>query len=98
MSERAAELTELHPWESKALDIAGCDRTEIVVPLNEFEKAGARPESWPDAVMRLAYREAERWIDQHKETRGLRAISYGAPSVDGRQVCVLILHHSPKRG
>jgi hypothetical protein len=95
---RGAQTAELHPWETHALDIATCDRTEIVVTLYEHEKAGTRPESWPDAVRVLAFRQAERWIDEHA-ARAVRAVSYGAPRLkkDDKQVCVLILHHSPKK-
>jgi len=94
---RRPESTELHPWETKALDIAGCDRTEIVVALYEHEKAGTRFETWPAAVRVLVERELERWLAAN-ETRAVRAVTAAAPKQksDGRQACILVLHHSPK--
>jgi hypothetical protein len=94
---RQAEGTELHPWETKVLDVAGCDRTEIVVALYEHETAGTRPETWPQVIQNLIFKYAGEWVDEHPE-RAVRAVSYAAPKYKqtDRQCCVMIIHHAPK--
>ncbi len=47
---RASAVAALGPWETWVLNIAGCDRTEFVVALNEGEGAGTRVETWPPEV------------------------------------------------
>ena len=88
---RAVGKNDRRPWDMTVLDIAECDRLEIVLPLKPGELAGIRPETWPEEVRALAFRGATDWVDGHRE-RAVRAISYGV--ADG--VCVLVLHHAPK--
>lgn len=94
---RAAAKAELHPWDTTQLDIAKCDRTEIVVPLYEHETAGTRPETWPDEIRRLIFKYAEAWVDDNK-TRAAKAVTYGLQKHprDRTACCVMIIHHSPR--
>ncbi len=94
---RAPQAAEHHPWDSTQLDIKDCDRTEIVVPLYEHEKAGTRPDSWPAEVQRLIFKYAESWVDD-KKTRSVKAVTYGLQkdARDNRLCCVMIIHHSAK--
>jgi hypothetical protein len=78
------------------LDIANCQRTEFVVALNEGETAGTRIETWPAQVRAFMHQHVNRWVEENKETRAVRAMTVAAPKYDGVQSCVVILHHCPK--
>jgi hypothetical protein len=78
------------------LNIANCQRTEFVVGLNDGETAGTRMETWPAEVQAFMDQHVNRWVEENKQTRIVRAITVAAPKYDGIQSCVLILHHSPK--
>jgi hypothetical protein len=86
----------LHPWETGAVDIVKCDRTEFVVALMDSETAGTRVETWPPEVRAFMDQHVSRWVEENKETRNVRAMTVAAPKYNGTQSCVLILHHSPK--
>jgi hypothetical protein len=89
-------VRQLRPWETGVLDIAGCDRTEFVLALEEGEVAGTRPETWPPELRALMDGDVRRWVEENKQTRTVYAITVAAPKYDGIQCCVRILHHSPK--
>jgi hypothetical protein len=86
----------LDPWESGTLNISGCERTEFVVALQNGETAGMRMETWPAEVRALMEHHVNRWVEENKEARTVRAITVAAPKYDGSQSCVVILHHTPK--
>jgi hypothetical protein len=93
---RDPAVAALHPWETGVLNIANCQRTEFVVGLNDGETAGTRMETWPAEVQAFMDQHVNRWVEENKQTRIVRAITVAAPKYDGIQSCVLILHHSPK--
>ena len=87
---------QLNPWETGVLDIADSQRTEFVVALNEGEAAGTRVETWPPEVRALIDDHVSRWVEEHKQTCIVRAVTVAAPKYEGIQSCVVILHHRPK--
>lgn len=92
---RALELRENAAWSTHALGIESCSRLEIVVTLYEHETASVRPDDWPQGVRAKMFRNAEEWVDTHKD-RAVRAITYAIATYDGLRACVLILHHAKK--
>jgi predicted nucleic acid-binding Zn ribbon protein len=93
---RNPAVAALHPWETGVLDIASCDRTEFIVGLKESEAAGTRVETWPPEVRALIDNDVSRWVEEHKQTCTVRAVTVAAPRYDGIQSCVVILHHFPR--
>lgn len=82
-------------WQTCELDIVGLERFELIIPLNEHEKAGIRPSTWAPTVHALAERECERWCKAHAD-RIVRAVTYGTTLRDGTLACVVVLHHQGK--
>jgi hypothetical protein len=93
---RQPAVAALQPWETAVLDIANCERTEFVVALKDGENAGTRVETWPPEVRVFIDQHVNRWVEENKHTRTVRAITVAAPKYDGIQSCVLILHHNAK--
>jgi hypothetical protein len=93
---RQPTVAALHPWETGVLDIAGCDRTEFIVALNDAESAGTRIETWPAEVQAFIDQHVRSWVEDNKQKHTVRAMTVAAPKYDGVQSCVVILHHSPK--
>jgi hypothetical protein len=87
---------QLHPWEIGGLDIAGCDCTEFVLALRQGEVAGASIQTWPMEVRLLMDRHVGRWIDENIKTCTVRAMTFAAPTYDGIESCVVILHYTSK--
>jgi hypothetical protein len=97
MSERAASSRLVKAWQANAVDIADCQRTEIVVPLLEHEHPGSmRFDGWPPAVQALIEREVER-CSASRAALDLVAIT-SAVVRDGAKgsACVVLLHHRPR--
>ena len=92
---REPAVVALHPWETGALDIADCQRTEFVVALKDGKTASTQVETWPAEVRTFVDQHVNRWVEENKQTRIVRAITVAAPKYDGIQSSVLILHHSP---
>jgi hypothetical protein len=86
----------LHPWQTGTLDIANCQRTEFVVALKNGETAGIRTDTWPPEVRMFIDQHVNRWVEDNKEKRAVRAMIVAAPKYGGIQSCVVILQHSPK--
>jgi hypothetical protein len=93
---REPAVAPLHPRETDVLDIANSERIEFAVALKDGETARTRIETWPAEVRALMNQHVTRWVEDHKDTRIVRAMTVGAAKYDGVQSCVLILHHSPK--
>ena len=93
---REPAVAALHPWQTGVLDIANCERTEFAVALADGETAGTRTETWPAEVRAFMDQHVNRWVEESKETRNVRAMTVASPKYGGTQSCVLILHHSPK--
>jgi hypothetical protein len=94
---REPTVAALHPWETGVLDIANLQRTEFVVALNDGETAGTGIETWLAEILAFMSQRVTRWVEEHKDTRIVRAMTIAAPKHNGVRSCVLILHHSPKR-
>jgi hypothetical protein len=86
----------VHPWETAVLDLVNCERVEFTLALREGETAGPRVETWPPEVRAPIEQRVNRWVEQNKSTRSVRAMTMAAPKYDGIQHCVLILHLNPK--
>ena len=84
------------PWETRVLDIAGCERTEFVVALKKGETAGTRIETWPPEVQTFIDQHVNRWVEENKHAHAVRAMTVAAPKYDGIQSCIVILHHVRK--
>lgn len=95
IAHRLIEQREDAAWFTSAADLLSCSRLEIMVTLYEHEQAGVRPSSWPAPVLRQVEGHVEKWLAQHPE-RAVCAVTYAAPRSDGRQCCVMILHHRPR--
>jgi len=86
----------LHSWQTGVLDISNSERTEFVVASKDGETAGTRMETWPAEVRAFMDQHVNRWVEENKQTRTVRAMTVAAPKYDDVQSCVLILHHNPK--
>jgi predicted nucleic acid-binding Zn ribbon protein len=93
---REPAVAVLHSWQTGVLDIANSERTEFVVALKDGETAGTRMETWPAEVRAFIDQHVNRWVEENRQTRSVRAITVAAPKYGGTQSCVLILHCSPK--
>jgi hypothetical protein len=76
---------------ASALDLAGCDRLEIVVGLYEHERAGLRFETWPPKLQNDIATLIAQWIERNP-TRVLRAQTCAVQE----RACVMIVHHAAK--
>lgn len=87
---------ELQPWHTTALDIAGCHRFEIEIPIyGEFEKAGLMFETWPEPVRALVLRHMREWRERNP-ARDIRAVTYGTFADSEGVTCATIVHHAAK--
>ena len=89
-------MAALHSWQTGVLDISNSERTEFVVASKDGETAGTRMETWPAEVRAFMDQHVNRWVEENKQTRTVRAMTVAAPKYDDVQSCVLILHHNPK--
>ena len=90
-------MAELQPLETGVLDIADCDRVEFVLALKEGEIASTGIETWLAEILAFMSQRITRWVEEHKDTRIVSAMTIAAPKHNGVRSCVLILHHGPKR-
>lgn len=86
---------DLQPWFTTLLDVVACHRLEIVVPLNEHERAGLMFESWPAQVRNYVMRYLKEWTEQNP-AREIVATTYAVVEDDGGDCCTVIAHHSEK--
>jgi hypothetical protein len=93
---REPAVAALHSWQTGVLDISNSERTEFVVASKDGETAGTRMETWPAEVRAFMDQHVNRWVEENKQTRTVRAMTVAAPKYDDVQSCVLILHHNPK--
>jgi hypothetical protein len=89
---RTLEGAEPELIDSASIDVHGCCRMELSVPLFEQEKAGLRFESWPQPVQVQMERQLEAWRSRRPD----RAIVCITTAVQDR-VCVMIFHHREKK-
>jgi len=76
---------------ASALDLAGCDRLEIVAGLYEHERAGLRFETWPPKLQNDIASLIAQWMERNP-TRVLRAQTCAVQE----RACVMIIHHHAK--
>lgn len=93
MATRSTTIRDMIAWEGCAIDLSDCTRIEILVPMNEYENAGPRFETWPDVIRRRVEECVQAWLKQNT-ARAIRLVSSGV--VD--RTCVLIIHHFDKTG
>jgi hypothetical protein len=82
---REPTVAALSPWETRVLNIAGCDRTEFVLALKEGETAGTRSETWPPEVQALMEMSVNRWVKGNEQKHAIRAVTVAAPKYGGTQ-------------
>lgn len=84
-------------WVTCAIDVAGCSRLEICVPLYaEFEHAdSALFETWPEAVRAKTKSIAKEWRAANPAREPV-AITH-AVTRDPGVCCVTIIHHREKK-
>lgn len=79
-----------------SIDVAGCDRLEVVAALHEHEKAGQRPHSWPPRLLAEIDGFADDWLARHPGA-AVRSVTYGVGrNHKGQACCVLVLHYRQK--
>jgi hypothetical protein len=83
----------LAPFDATAIDLARCDRLEIVVTLYEHEHAKHGFETWPEAVQKMVRRQVEDWLAKNA-ARDIKCIS--TATIDADRACLLIIHHDAK--
>lgn len=87
---------DLSAWMTTTLEVGGCSRQELIVPLyDEHETAGLMFETWPAPIRNLVTRYLREWTEANPN-RVIIALTFGTVEDYDGTCCVVIAHHRDK--